>query len=1196
MLLTLLPLAGWAAEWNEVTTRTNISADWTVQLWEHGSEGVVVESASYIGTSVAPDVVLVKGNDYIKSTHFTVTWKNGEGATITAAEVVDVIPGGSYTVTVSGNDDDTYGNIPAANSTASFWVLKNTASFSIAPALHANQGWDGSALDLLNPAGTLENDFNENAKIEYSIDGGTNWAFGMPKATKAGEYAVYYRVVGNNNFNGIESTRIGGVDAVTKINGNSFVDDDLETTPTGKTDLVFTWDDTKNEPVALDLINPGSLISDMTAKGKLKYKVDDTEGWIYTVPKRSAAGNYTVKWMIEGDEDYGYLDRANFADIDVTIDKATPSINADAAAATGLSYNGAAKGLLSAEGTATKGATVKYMIKAPGAADFATAVAYADVKGQNAGDYKIKPVVVVDDNYYAVTPDDDDDLVITATIAQAPALTAAPTAIADLTWNNDAQVLIKAGAGTVNGIVEYALTTMEEPTDAQFDAATWVTSVNNDAVKGDDAKTYYAWYRVTNTNYVAVPPTAIANVKIAPKTVSIIVNNASKKYDATGNINALTVVAPATTKFTVTNAVEGAAVNVATLKYTGEGTGLGDDYKNANTYVGALTASADDVATLNGTWGTNYEYTVVPGNLIVEPRPIYVEAKGSTATFGEEYNISKDYIIKGGLEGDINAWEATAEQIAEFFTEAPVLTAPDATGTPVPVDEYELAFTAGTTAANYTMDLTKGDGENLNGYVIGDKKFAVEDDPTHKLVITVLPHTQKYTGVAESWANLEEGVDYVVSGLIAGDVITKKPTFTRSESDKFDVKYTTDPTPVVTSYTLSADGVEVTNKAAHYPGGIVYNNSTFTIEPVELTATVNQQSIAKQAGVEAANITAANGALDQDAWTVEGLVNDETKSVLGGALAVDNVGTTAGKTNISAPEFYNNGIKLTIARGNYTLKAGTEYGILRVIADETLEFDPNDAELAQKIEENKFVEAGDEVNVTFANRSLVANTWYTMVLPFEVKTTELVGALKNAEGKNVYAIVNRMNESTTATEINFTLEMNKIPANEPFLIKAAEDVNMQDVTFEDKEIVYDEDPSIEYGGNKFIGTYTAVTNLPTEYNTNDKHFGFLGNASYTGSKGNALSNIWYNAKLAGLVINPMEAYLHYAYNAEGNAPVITVEDFDFSNNTTAIKTLNTETMKAIEAEGMYNLNGMKLNSVPTQKGVYIINGKKVVIK
>ena len=36
--------------------------------------------------------------------------------------------------------------------------------------------------------------------------------------------------------------------------------------------------------------------------------------------------------------------------------------------------------------------------------------------------------------------------------------------------------------------------------------------------------------------------------------------------------------------------------------------------------------------------------------------------------------------------------------------------------------------------------------------------------------------------------------------------------------------------------------------------------------------------------------------------------------------------------------------------------------------------------------------------------------------------------------------------------------------------------------------------------------------------------------------------------------------------------------------------------EAIEQGNCYTLDGRKLNDVPTQKGIYIINGKKVMIK
>ena len=50
---------------------------------------------------------------------------------------------------------------------------------------------------------------------------------------------------------------------------------------------------------------------------------------------------------------------------------------------------------------------------------------------------------------------------------------------------------------------------------------------------------------------------------------------------------------------------------------------------------------------------------------------------------------------------------------------------------------------------------------------------------------------------------------------------------------------------------------------------------------------------------------------------------------------------------------------------------------------------------------------------------------------------------------------------------------------------------------------------------------------------------------------------------------------------------------DFGNqDITAIKAMQTEDAKTV----WYNMNGQKLNGRPTLPGVYVMNGKKVLIK
>ena len=84
----------------------------------------------------------------------------------------------------------------------------------------------------------------------------------------------------------------------------------------------------------------------------------------------------------------------------------------------------------------------------------------------------------------------------------------------------------------------------------------------------------------------------------------------------------------------------------------------------------------------------------------------------------------------------------------------------------------------------------------------------------------------------------------------------------------------------------------------------------------------------------------------------------------------------------------------------------------------------------------------------------------------------------------------------------------------------------------------------------------------------------------------------FNQYAAGSKCKAMRAYIT-AKEGVSAAPNIFVEEPDGS--TTAITCISADG-KAVTADGWYTLNGVKLNAAPTEKGVYIQNGKKVVIK
>ena len=266
----------------------------------------------------------------------------------------------------------------------------------------------------------------------------------------------------------------------------------------------------------------------------------------------------------------------------------------------------------------------------------------------------------------------------------------------------------------------------------------------------------------------------------------------------------------------------------------------------------------------------------------------------------------------------------------------------------------------------------------------------------------------------------------------------------------------------------------------------------------------------------------------------------------------------------------------------------------------------------------------EEVTVTFADGAInmqAAGEWYPCVLPFETSPAELVQVL------GTYVVVNRLSDKSTASNIAFTLEMNEIPAGEAFVIKLAEPRNWSEfdtyatvaeynaakgtnlsadafAALTDAEKIKDPANPYKYkftnktiskeikaeakGGNKFVGVY-AKTSVQS---SDAQKKSWLGNSSLKKADGTPRENIWYEPYSTAKEIAPFEAYLEYAPSA--SAPVITFEDID--GTVTAIKTVSGVESRELNAEGWYTLGGMKLNGAPSQKGVYINNGKKVVIK
>ena len=176
-------------------------------------------------------------------------------------------------------------------------------------------------------------------------------------------------------------------------------------------------------------------------------------------------------------------------------------------------------------------------------------------------------------------------------------------------------------------------------------------------------------------------------------------------------------------------------------------------------------------------------------------------------------------------------------------------------------------------------------------------------------------------------------------------------------------------------------------------------------------------------------------------------------------------------------------------------------------------------------------------------RSLQKNGINSFVLPFEVSANEL-GASKVATYKSC-DLGNVANFETVESVV----------ANTPFLTTDAKEAS--ELTFTNKVIV----ATPETLGTDFVGVYTR-TNAEDKYGIDEK-----GNLHKGG---------------ADAYVNPFHAYL----NVDGVTSVAFDGSVTAINNIAADKVANT---------AVYDLSGRRVNG-KLQKGLYIMNGKKVVVK
>ena len=563
------------------------------------------------------------------------------------------------------------------------------------------------------------------------------------------------------------------------------------------------------------------------------------------------------------------------------------------------------------------------------------------------------------------------------------------------------------------------------------------------------------------------------------------------------------------------------------------------------------------------TGGSSKNYTflqqnegALAGKLTIEEAELTVTADNKTRGIGQA-NPEFTYTPTGMVGG---------EKAKDIITTAPTMTCSATTSSEA--GNYDIVISGGAVNSNYKFKYVNG---TLTVGKVG-------------ITLTILPDSKVYGDADPTYLGAEgtpvKNTNYVVNGLLQGDELTNVH-ITRVAGENFG------------KYVMSAtfDDVDLDKYT-----GVSVAPAQFSITARPLTVTVMPQTLANDA-------TEGTLVVSDETVVVEGLkFKDKVTDVVTLAFnTVDPNNVAADKTDIDYPA----GIVASLKGGvtNYSFDNVTGRlvfgaGSAALILDAA---DPTNAETIELYHgKNKNVKIAlkRDGRTLGGERNWEAGSWVTMTLPFNI-------TVANLSQKLGYAIVNEINPDRT--EISGTgskfygkltmkgaYDKDYLPANKPFLVKISEDFEDiidggGNINFGEQTIVAPTtaaDLTVDAGkGAKFVGTYAAKTVTKDD----DAAIWFmLGNASSWAYIGTKSENSW--------IIKPFEAYIDMS-NAAAAPANMTFYFEDIDGSVTAIKSISADNLGSKQnAEGWYTINGIKLQSAPVVKGIYIHNGKKVVVK
>ena len=229
------------------------------------------------------------------------------------------------------------------------------------------------------------------------------------------------------------------------------------------------------------------------------------------------------------------------------------------------------------------------------------------------------------------------------------------------------------------------------------------------------------------------------------------------------------------------------------------------------------------------------------------------------------------------------------------------------------------------------------------------------------------------------------------------------------------------------------------------------------------------------------------------------------------------------------------------------------------------------------------LEVGKQYNVTLNNRTFRSGRWYAVVLPFSVSQKQM----KSVFGNDVKVLHYSDVEGTDLNLFEHFYQM--IVGGTPVLVKPSQDVTnpvFNNVTLTSQKVV-----DIENTGFKCTGSWDDVDFPAYSYFIDAKTNSFYLYDPTKVEKNTVKPHAGaFRSWIISTSTNPSEA----------KQLTMHINGIEEQGETTAIwNAISGNDDAATATKGIYNLSGQKMNAVDTRslpKGIYIVNGKKFIVK